>query len=573
MVCPIMAAAPQVSAAPRRVLIVGAGPVGLAAAACLARFGIESLLIERGAAVGEGSRAICLSRRSLEILDWIGVASPFVGRGLGWTRGRAFHRDRQVHELVMPHTQADKFPPMTNLQQYYMEEFLAAHCRQQPLISLHTHSELTDLEVAAEGVVAVVTSGDSVHRLSGAYLVAADGARSTVRKRMRLSLEGTSFTGRYLIADIHLRSNHPTERRAWFDPPSNPGSTVLMHRQPEDIWRIDYQLQEGADAAVESQPDQVRSRVQRHLDFIGEQGEWKLLWSSIYSAHALALDRYVHGRVLFAGDAAHLVPIFGVRGLNSGFADAHNLAWKLAWVLRGEAPAALLDTYSDERRNATLDILRQAEKTTRFMTPTTRGACLMREAVLSLATEHDFVRPLIDPRQSVPYTYRDSELNTEVQRETSLGDGAGVRAREGGPAPGAPLPNIRVHAGGTAGYLLDWIGTGFTAILFVSEDTAADFRELAAGLAGLPRMAVLVVGGASAIRTLPCPVRGTEAPITFLEESDDDARRLYDVSPGTLYLARPDGHVCARWNRPQLADITAALRRACALELESRTNA
>lgn len=530
--------------------------MGLATAACLARLGIETVLIEKNRTAGEGSRAICLSRRSLEILDWIGVAEPFVAKGLGWTRGRAFFRDRQIHELCMPHSDAEKFLPMTNLQQYYMEEFLARHCAAQPLVGLRWGNELVDLVCRPEETLATIATAAGSYTLRCSYLVATDGARSQVRKRLGLPFPGSSFTGRYLIADIRLRSSYPTERRAWFDPPSNRGSTVLMHRQPDDVWRIDYQLRESDDEVVELQPRSVRSRIQQHLDFIGERAEWELLWTSIYSARSLALESYVHGRVLFAGDAAHLVPIFGVRGLNSGFADAHNLAWKLAWVLGGRAGDALLQTYTDERRAATLEIHRQARKTTRFMTPGTRGDILMRDAVLSLAVDHEFIRPLVDPRQSVPYTYRDSRLNSFGSRDPPE-RGEGFRA---GPLPGAPLPNFRVRHGSVSGYLLDWLGTQFVGLFFICGDFTSANLQLLADLHGCGRLRLLVVSEGG--RTAAFEERNET--LIFLEDSAGAGRRIYDASAGTLYLARPDGHVCARWKRAVAAELMIAISTASA---------
>ncbi|MGH8140345.1 MAG: FAD-dependent monooxygenase [Steroidobacteraceae bacterium] len=538
------------------VLIVGAGPVGLAAAACLARFGIETVVIERNRRAGEGSRAICLSRRSLEILDWIGVANLFVAKGLGWTRGRAFYRERQIHELCMPHGDTEKFLPMTNLQQYYMEEFLAQHCATQPLVGLRWGSELVDLERRPQEVVATIATPEGSYRLSCSYLLATDGARSQVRKRLGLPFEGSSFTGRYLIADIRLRSAHPTERRAWFDPPSNRGSTILMHRQPDEVWRIDYQLHDTDDEVIELQPQSVRSRVQRHLDFIGERGEWELLWSSIYRARSLALRTYVHGRILFAGDAAHLVPIFGVRGLNSGFADAHNLAWKLAWVLHGRAGDSLLETYTQERRAATLEIHRQADKTTRFMTPRTRGDLLMRDAALSLAVEHEFVRPLVDPRQSVPYVYGDSPLNS-FGSGNAPASGADFR---NGPRPGAPLPNLRVRHRSGSGYLLDWLGSGFVGIFFIrGECTPAD-REVLADLHARCNLRLLVVTDVRPDGRF----ESDDETLVLLQDVANVAGQIYGACAGTLYLARPDGHVCARWKRAVTAELIGAMQRACA---------
>src|SRR5579864_3355477 len=219
------------------------------------------------------------------------------------------------------------------------------------------------------------------------------------------------------------------------------------------------------------QPERVRSRIQRHLDLIGERADWELIWISTYSARSLALASYVHGRVLFAGDAAHLVPIFGVRGLNSGFADAHNLAWKLASVLQGKSDESLLASFDLERRAATLEIHRQAEKTTRFMTPGTRADLLLRDVALSLAVDHPFARPLVDPRQSVPYAYLRSPLNSPDRPDPNAPD-----AFQNGPEPGAPLPNMRVRHRHTTGHLLDWIGVDFVGIVFLIGAAAAQLQ-------------------------------------------------------------------------------------------------
>ena len=278
-----------------------------------------------------------------------------------------------------------------------------------------------------------------------------------MRDLLSLRLAGESYEGCYLIADIKLESDHPIERRAWFDPPSNPGSTVLMHKQPEDIWRVDFQLTSEELAAGQPAEEHVRERVQSQLDMVGETGPWELDWFSLYRAHCLCLDDYVHGRVVFAGDAAHLVPIFGVRGLNSGFADAGNLAWKLAYVIRGWSRSELLHTYSDERRAATLEIFREAGKSTQFMTPQTRGYRLLRDAALSLALSQDFAGDLVNPRQTQPYDYTNSVLNAESDDDAAFA---------GGPPVGAPLRNVRL---GDDDYLADHLGTGFS-ILGFSED-------------------------------------------------------------------------------------------------------
>ena len=516
------------------VIVVGAGPVGLATAACLAEHGVLALVIDRNERAAEGSRAVCLSRRTLEILDQIGAAEPFLRKGLGWTHGSAYAGAHLIHRLSMPHSPDEKHWPMTNLQQYYMEGFLGAHCASRD-VEIRRGVAFLELTQDEHGVSATLATENGPLKLRCEYLVAADGARSQVRRSMGLALEGGSHTGRYLIADIRMRSDAPTERRVWFNPPSNPGSTLIMHKQPDDIWRVDYQLHEDESDEQALDEQRVRARIQSHLEFIGEDSPWELVWISLYRAHCLALPCYRYDRVLFAGDAAHLVPIFGVRGLNSGIADAHNLAWKLARAVSGAAGPQLLDTYSDERRAATLEIFRQTAKSTRFMTPDTAGASIMRDAVIDLAVKNEFVRSLIDPRQSTPHEYDVSALNSWPERERDFA---------GGPRSGAPLKNMRVRSDCGEGFLLDWVKAGFVLLFFAEGELRAQEERLLDDIAGCDTLlSLLVVYGTTAAIEVPSSPRGWIA----LQDVHGGAKRLYDAAHGTAYLVRPDGHVCARW--------------------------
>ncbi|HNY45522.1 MAG TPA: FAD-dependent monooxygenase, partial [Casimicrobium sp.] len=190
--------------------------------------------------------------------------------------------------------------------------------------------------------------------------------------------------------------------------------TVLVHKQPDNVWRIDNQLQDGEDPEEAVKPENVMPRVESLLAMMGETSAWKPIWITVYKANALTLEEYRHGRVLFAGDAAHLVPIFGVRGANSGIDDADNLAWKLAYVIKGVASDALLDSYSSERVAAAHENLSYGTKSTEFMAPPSFAFDLMRKAVLSLAAKHEGVRSLINPRQTSAIAYTTSPLNAAL---------------------------------------------------------------------------------------------------------------------------------------------------------------
>jgi len=349
-----------------------------------------------------------------------------------------------------------------------------------------------------------------------------------------LKLHGTSYEGKYVIVDLALRSERATERLAWFDPPTNPGSTILMHRQPEDIWRIDYQLRDGEDSEAAVRPENVIPRVESHLRMIGERDDWAPIWISLYKANALTLESYRKRRLLLAGDAAHLVPIFGVRGANSGFEDADNLAWKLALVIAGVAGEELLDSYSAERVYAARENLRQSTKSTEFMSPPSFGFKLMRTAVLGLAVEHDFLRPLINPRQTQPVSYLDSSLN-----------GGSVGEFSAGPVPGSVAQECPLTLFGSDGvhesHVTDLLGPRFTALYFTQS--AGVSRELghleqALRASGIPFRLVMLAREHPANGSAGCAW-------------DHTARLfpMYGAAPGTIYLLRPDGHVLARWQR------------------------
>src|SRR5437016_4001459 len=436
------------------VVIVGAGPIGMTAALALAHHGVRSVLLDRKETFNDGSRAICIARPTMHILERIGAVAPFVEKALGWRFGRSYYRGEQIFRLEMPQPPGEKYLPMYNLQQQYIEKFLHDAVATSDLIDLRWQSELSAIERHNDRVSVPISSPEGDYRLDADYVLAADGARSPIRSMLGLRLKGDNYEGRYVIADIRMDHDFPTERRACFEPSGNPGGTVLIHKQPDDIWRIDYQLREGESEEEVLREENIRARVGAILKDIGHTKPWELEWWSIYSANTLCLDDYRCGRVFFIGDAAHIVPIFGVRGLNNGLADADNIGWKLALVLNGEADDRLLDSYSPERRGATLEVFANATKSTRFMTPPTRGWRLARQAALSLSLNHEFPRALANPRQMQPYTYSESVLTPYAGRDNDFA---------GGPVSGSVALNAKLADGS---HLLDRAGIGLTAILF-----------------------------------------------------------------------------------------------------------
>jgi 2-polyprenyl-6-methoxyphenol hydroxylase-like FAD-dependent oxidoreductase len=164
-------------------------------------------------------------------------------------------------------------------------------------------------------------------------VIACDGANSDTRRMVGAEFTGQFFQDRFLIADVVMKAGFPTERWFWFDPPFHRGQSVLLHKQADNVWRIDFQLGWDADPEEEKKPENVIPRIQAML---GPEAEFELEWVSVYQFACRRIDRFRHGRVLFAGDAAHQVSPFGARGANTGVQDIDNLVWKLAsWCSMG----------------------------------------------------------------------------------------------------------------------------------------------------------------------------------------------------------------------------------------------
>lgn len=508
----------------KRVAIAGIGPVGMIVAIELARRGFRPVMLDSKEELAWSSRAICISRRSLEIFRRIGLAPGFFDKALGWTSGKTFLGDRLVFELRMPQDDSDEFPPFVNIQQYHTERFLLDTIEAMDgAIDLRWGHAVTGIHQDEAGARLAVRSNEGNYSLDCDWVVAADGARSPLREALGLKLDGTSYEGRYMIADIAVPGvERPVERHVWFDPVSNPGSTVILHVQPDNIWRIDIQLDGREDDTEVLAEKNLLPRIQSHLDMMGVDAPWRVIWNSVYRAHALSLDAYRHGRTLFAGDAAHLVPIFGVRGLNSGIDDAHNLGWKLAAVLRGEADERLLDGYSDERRQATLENLANAARSTWFMSPPTPGFRTMRDAVLSLAATREWARPLINPRQSAAHRYGVSPSISQDNDD----DGT-----EGVP-PGAVLPSLPLPGDGRR-RLHDLLGPDFTLLVFADGLPPGRLASILAA-ASARRIATVVIGGDPTTGASHLP--------------DPDGHLMARLAGGRhpLYLVRPDEHVAAR---------------------------
>ena len=492
-----------------KVIIVGAGPIGLALAIDLAQYGVPSVVLDDNNVVSVGSRAICWSKRSLEILDRLGIGQKCAQKGVIWHVGRTWHRDTEIWNFDLQPDPGHKMPAFVNLQQYYVEDYLVTRAGDFPdLIDLRWKNRVTGV---TDQTLTIATP-DGAYALSADHIVACDGARSPLRAMLGLDFAGELFEERFLIADIEMRADFPSERRFWFQPTFHPGQSALLHKQPDNIYRIDLQLGWDADPKAEAQPDRVIPRIEKavgHSDF-------RLDWVSVYTFQCRRLAKFVHGPVIFAGDSAHVVSPFGARGGNGGLQDIDALGWRLAAVAQGRDPA-ILNAYDRERQHAADENILNSARTTRFMSPASGAEHLFRDAVLHLAARAAFARPLVNSgRLSRPCTYPLDAADDPALPPDS---------RPGTVAPDAPLPDAPLPDGWLPdGWLIDRLGRA-PLLLAIGQPA--------------PQIA-----GLATLRLAPSAALTT---------------RYLGAAPHALYLIRPDQIVAARWQTAPPEAISTAL--------------
>ncbi len=510
-----------------KVIVVGAGPVGLAAAIDLAQQGVEVLVLDDNDKVSFGSRAICFAKRPLEILDRLGCGQPMVDKGVLWNKGKVFFDERQVYEFDLQPDSGDQRPAFINLQQYYFEQFLVDRVRelqaQGAPIEIRGRNKVEAVGTHPDHVKLEVETPEGSYTIEADWVIACDGAGSPMRAMMGKDFVGRVFEDNFLIADVIMEADFPSERWFWFDPPFNKGQSALLHKQPDGVWRIDLQLGWDIDKEREKRPENVIPRLKAML---GEDVNFELEWVSIYTFQCRRMEQFRHGRVIFAGDSAHQVSPFGARGANSGVQDTDNLCWKLKLVIDGKAPESLLDSYDQERIHGADENILNSTRSTDFITPKSQMSRILRDAVLDLSEHYDFARPMVNSgRLSVPCVYDGSPLNSADALNGPS------QTRPGASCPDAPLGDD---------FLLPKLAGQFT-LLTIDADAPDEIE----------------VDGIT-VKRLALSVK--DDPTLTLK------RRYLGDATGAVYLIRPDQHVAARRDTYEENAFRHAVRRATGKE-------
>lgn len=514
------------------IVIVGAGPAGLTLACDLASRGVRAVLLDEDDTVGvrgASSRGICYAQKSLEIFARLGTYERMVEKGITWSFGRTFSGEREVYNFNLKTDSVSQQPPFINLQQFYVEWFLVDRIIELGLTDLRWKNKVTQVTPLDDGVRIDVETPAGHYTIEADHLIDATGANSPIRTQLGIDTHSSRSTDRWCISDVRFKKPLPVERWTWVDAPFNEGRAVWQHLMADGVWRMDYQMPEDCDADHISKPEVAGARLREQL---GPDVEFEFVWIGPYGYRDHLLDQFRHGRIIFIGDAAHVVSPFGARGGNTGIQDAANLAWKLALVTQGVADDALLDSYHDERRPAAAENLRVTSRTARFLAPRSSAEHTLRRAAVDLAARHPFARALVNTgRMSVANAYPTA---------AHLPEGA------------CTVQNVALAwRDGTATSVTQLLGNAGTRCVGL---LIAPTRAQAAALSDLPPdlpLHLVAVGGDSDLPTL--------------QANDALAAHLGHPPSGSLVLVRPDAYRAACIAQPDAASISALLRTALSL--------
>ena len=396
------------------VVIVGAGLTGLTLACALGQYGVPTLLLDEDNTVGvkgASSRGICYAQKTLEIFKRLGIYERIARKGVQWSVGRTFAGSREVYAFDLAERDTHRLsqqPPFINIQQFYVEGYLVEQllAEHSGLVDIRWRHRITAFAQNADSATLTLATPSGSYQLEAEHVVDCSGAHSPFRNWCGAVVAAKKGDDRWCIADVRFKNPPPAERHTWIEAPFNEGRAVWQHLMADGVWRIDYQMPPNADLQAVSQEGVVRARLAAQFGGTLAPGDCDIVWVGPYAYRSECLTALRHGRVFFAGDAAHVVSPFGARGGNSGVQDADNLAWKLAAVAQGRAAPPLLDSYHTERHEAATHNVQVTNRTARFLRPADGAERLFRGAAISLASRHAFARALVNTgRMSVASHY------------------------------------------------------------------------------------------------------------------------------------------------------------------------
>ena len=513
---------------PRRypIVIVGGGLSGLTLGCDLANRGIDCVLLDEDDTIGvrgASSRGIVYAQKTLEVFAHLGTYPRIREKGITWSEGKTLAGEDVVYSFSLHSASLSEQPPFINLQQFYIEWFLADRIAELGKCELRWKNRVAGVALTPTHATVAVETPAGPYTLEAEWLIDATGVNSPIRQGFGLETHTARIADRWCITDVRFKERFPTERWTWVEAPFNENRAVWQHLMGDDVWRLDYQMAPDCDPEYVSRREVAEERLRAHLGDI----EFDLVWVGPYAYRDHLLDDFRLGRVFFMGDAAHVVSPFGARGGNSGIQDAYNLGWKLALVRSRQAPESLLDTYNAERQPAAKQNLEVTSRTSRFLAPQSHAERTLRDAAIGLAREYAFARALVNTgRMSIGNPYPDSPAVT---------------------AAGWAVQNVPLTLpDGSRSTLVDLaraLGTVFIGILY-APTRGHEIAELARlEASGLP------------FRFFVCGPGG-------LGDPEGKLKAVLRADADTFALIRPDLYLAARVPQATAAESEFALRKA-----------
>jgi 3-(3-hydroxy-phenyl)propionate hydroxylase len=524
-----------------QVVVVGAGPVGTMTANLLGVYGVDTVLVDRSSEIIDYPRAIGVDDEALRTFQTAGLVEPILADTIQNVPLKFFDARGRCFADVRPTTREYGWYRRNVFVQPLAEKALRTGLDRFPHVRAMLGHEVVGLTQSDDAASLVLRAADGTEsRLRADYVVAADGGRSTIRDLLGVPLEGDTHERRWVVIDC---ANDPLDApfTGLYCDPRRP--YVCAH-MPHDYRRWEFMLFPGEDAGEMLAPEKILELLGRHVD---EPEQLEVVRARVYTHHSRLASRFVVGRVLLAGDAAHLMPPWAGQGMNTGFRDALNLAWKLAACLRGQAGPGLLATYDKERRVHARSMIDLSTRLGRILSPTRVSTAFARDVMLRAATVAPAVKSWVVEMKFKPLPRYEDGLVVP-----------GPRSRREPPSVGRMFIQPDVELDGRCVKLDEVLGTGF-AVLGFDCDPVRDLDDQTLGwLDGLGASVVRVVESRAGERHLNAARRWSATVV--VEDVENLMRAWFQGRTGNVVVLRPDRYVAALTTPPALGTALDILR-------------